>query len=56
MTMSTKIKVLLAEDEETLSMIIKDTLEYLDFEIITASDGLKALDMYVKEKFDIVGY
>lgn len=36
-----KIHVLLVEDEQTLAMIIKDTLEEQDFIITTAGDGLK---------------
>ena len=34
-----KIHVLLVEDELTLAMIIKDTLEEQEFIITTASDG-----------------
>lgn len=34
-----KIKVLLVEDEQTLAMIIKDTLEGQNFIIHTAADG-----------------
>ena len=34
-----KIHVLLVEDERTLSMIIKDTLEEQDFRISTAHNG-----------------
>jgi len=34
-----KIRVLLVEDEQTLSMIIKDTLEEKEFLITTAKDG-----------------
>ena len=36
-----KIHVLLVEDELTLAMIIKDTLEEQEFIITTASDGLR---------------
>ena len=38
-----KIKVLLVEDEETLAMIIKDTLEGQNFTIHTAADGEEGL-------------
>ena len=34
-----KTKVLLVEDESTLSMIIKDTLDGENFETITARNG-----------------
>ena len=37
--MKEKIKVLLAEDELTLAMIIKDTLEEYDFILTIAANG-----------------
>lgn len=49
-----KIKVLLVEDEITLAMIIKDTLEGEYFEIITAADGKEGLSKYTSEKPDII--
>ena len=41
-----KIKVLLVEDEETLAMIIKDTLEGQSFIIHTAADGEEGLRLF----------
>ena len=41
-----KIKVLLVEDEQTLAMIIKDTLEENDFIIHTANDGEEGLSLF----------
>ena len=38
-----KITVLLVEDEQTLAMIIKDTLEGQNFIIHTAADGEEGL-------------
>lgn len=52
--MSTKIKVLLAEDEETLAMIIKDTLQEEGFEIELAPNGEAGLKLYHEKKPDIV--
>lgn len=52
--MSNKIRVLLVEDEETLSMIIKDTLEDEGFDIVAATDGLKGLECFRKQKPDVV--
>lgn len=49
-----KIKVLLVEDEPTLAMIIKDTLEGNEFEIILAADGEKGLQRYKETKPDII--
>ena len=41
-----KITVLLVEDEQTLAMIIKDTLEENDFIIHTANDGEEGLSLF----------
>ena len=38
-----KIKVLLAEDEASLGMIVSETLESRDFEVFHAKDGQEAL-------------
>ena len=43
-----KIKVLLVEDEETLAMIIKDTLEGQNFIINTATDGEEGLRLFLQ--------
>ena len=49
-----KIKVLLVEDEPTLAMIIKDTLDGEEFEIILASDGEEGLRRYKEMTPDII--
>ncbi|WP_455674219.1 response regulator transcription factor [Phocaeicola sp.] len=49
-----KIHILLVEDELTLAMIIKDTLEELDFIITTASDGEEGLKTFFEQKPDVV--
>jgi len=49
-----KTKVLLVEDETTLAMIIKDTLDGDEFEIILAADGEEGLAKYKEVKPDIV--
>ncbi|MDR0750724.1 MAG: response regulator transcription factor [Tannerellaceae bacterium] len=49
-----KKKVLLVEDETTLSMIIRDTLEDEGFELTHAPDGLKGYDCFLSQKPDIV--
>lgn len=51
---SKKPKVLLVEDETTLSMIIKDTLEDEGFEVIHAADGLKGFDTFFSWKPDVM--
>lgn len=50
-----RINVLLVEDEQTLSMIIKETLEEGDlFTIHIAEDGEKGLRRFFEEKPDII--
>lgn len=49
-----KIKVLLVEDEQTLAMIIKDTLEESDFCIELATDGEEGLKMFFDIRPDIL--
>lgn len=49
-----KIHVLLVEDEKTLAMIIKDTLENQNFAITTAYDGEEGLRTFFDTKPDIV--
>lgn len=49
-----KITVLLVEDEQTLAMIIKDTLEENDFIIHTANDGEEGLSLFFELHPDIL--
>ncbi|MAD96184.1 MAG: DNA-binding response regulator [Flavobacteriaceae bacterium] len=49
-----KIKVLLAEDEASLGMIVSETLESRDFEVFHAADGEEALEMYQEKQPDIL--
>ena len=48
-----KITVLLVEDEQTLAMIIKDTLEENDFIIHTANDGEEGLSLFFELHPDV---
>ena len=50
----TKIKILLAEDEASLGMIVKESLESRDFNVFLASNGEEAFKIYQKEKPDIL--
>lgn len=52
--MKEKIKVLLVEDEQTLAMIVKDTLEDEGFDIILAKDGMAGLKSYFDFKPDVL--
>lgn len=49
-----KIQVLLVEDEATLAMIIKDTLDGEDFEIRLAGDGEERLKKYKEVRPDVI--
>lgn len=52
--MKDKIKVLLVEDETTLAMIIKDTLEEGEFIIHSATDGEEGLRMFFDIRPDVL--
>lgn len=52
--MNHKIKVLLVEDEQTLAMIVKDTLDDEGFDVILAEDGQKGLKLFFEKKPNIV--
>ena len=43
------IKILLAEDEPSLALIVKESLETRDFEVIVCTDGEEALQRYTEE-------
>lgn len=47
-------KILLVEDEEALGLIIKDSLETRDFEVVHVADGNVAYDTYVSEHPDLI--
>lgn len=47
-------RILLAEDEEVLRMLIVDTLEDQGFEIDEASDGTEALQFIEKNDYDLI--
>jgi DNA-binding response OmpR family regulator len=49
-----KIKVLLAEDEASLGMIVKESLETRGFTVFHTENGEDAFDIYKKENPDIL--
>ena len=49
-----KIKVLLAEDEISLGMIVKESLETRNFNVLLANNGEEACKIYHLEKPDIL--
>ncbi len=52
--MSEPINILLAEDERTLAMIIKDTLDGQGFHVTVAGDGEEALALFHSHKPDVI--
>jgi len=54
MTAETKIKILVVDDEEILRDRLKRLLELDDYEVITAENGLRGLELFASFKPDIV--
>jgi DNA-binding response OmpR family regulator len=52
--MSDKIKILLAEDESSLALIIKESLETRHFEVTHCTNGEIAFDVFTKQNFDLL--
>ena len=52
--MTETINILLAEDERTLAMIIKDTLDGQGFNVTVAGDGEEALRLYTANRPDVM--
>ena len=50
----TSFKVIGADDEETICSVGTQMLERLGFDVMTAPDGLRAVELYNKHKDDIV--
>lgn len=48
------IKVLLAEDEPALAHIVRESLEERNFKVILCADGEQALELYAKQKPDVL--
>lgn len=47
------IKVLYAEDDETLAFLTKDNLEQSHYEVVHCTDGKHCLEAFKKDSFDI---
>ena len=52
--MTKQIKILLVEDEATLAIIIRDTLKSQGFQVITAENGERGLQLFFHERPDVV--
>ncbi|MDX6183341.1 response regulator transcription factor [Flavobacterium sp. Fl-77] len=48
-----KIRILYAEDDETLSFLTKDILEQNNYEVVHCCEGKSAFETFKKEDFDI---
>ncbi|MDP4184272.1 MAG: response regulator transcription factor [Bacteroidota bacterium] len=46
-------KILLVEDDPALAFIVRDNLEHDGYDVGTADDGEKALDLFAKDSFNI---
>ncbi len=47
------IKILYAEDDETLAFLTKDNLELHHYDVTHCTDGSSCLDLFKQQKFDI---
>lgn len=50
----TKARILLVEDEEHLNELVKMNLEMDGFRVISEANGIKAIQRFKEEKFDLV--
>ena len=48
------IRILLVEDEENISNLIKMNLELENYEVVACANGKKAMDYFLKERFDLI--
>ncbi|HQJ90044.1 MAG TPA: sigma-54 dependent transcriptional regulator, partial [Paludibacteraceae bacterium] len=47
-------KILVIDDERSIRNTLKDVLEFEKYTVVTAEDGIKALEIVKQEKFDLV--
>tara|TARA_R110000737_G_scaffold91731_4_gene124334 strand:+ start:2180 stop:2458 length:279 start_codon:yes stop_codon:yes gene_type:complete len=52
--MNQKMKILYAEDEESLALIVKESLESKDFEVLHCNNGDDALEIFDIKNPDII--
>lgn len=52
--MSSKTKIILAEDEPALALIIKESLETRNFEVLLCKNGDEAFEAYSKQKPELL--
>ena len=54
MTMEEKVSILIVEDEEKIRSALVDFLEFHNFEVTEASDGLEAERVAAEKRFDLI--
>ena len=54
MTMKDKVSILVVEDEEKIRSALTDFLEFHNFEVTEAADGLEAERITVEKRFDLI--
>ena len=47
-------RILLAEDEEVLRMLVVDTLEENDYQVDEAADGIEAVQLFDENTYDLL--
>ena len=52
--MNDKLKILIVDDEDSLRLSLASILEFEGYEVQTAEDGFKAIELAKKEDFDIM--
>ncbi len=52
--MKTEFKILLVEDDDALRFIVKDNLEQHHYQVETAEDGEKAIELFRQIEFDLI--
>jgi DNA-binding response OmpR family regulator len=48
------MRILVVEDEENIRKVVKKILEINEFEVLEASDGAKAMDIFYSQKIDMI--
>lgn len=51
--MQTRATILLAEDDNSLAFMLKDSLEEEGYRVVHCADGQSAIDAFQKDKFDL---
>ena len=54
MNLSSETKILIVEDDPTLLRVLSDTFSAKEFQVATAADGEKALQLASSRSFDII--